>query len=350
MRKIYGGAAALILTLGAVGACSGGSSNEWGAGEAFSITGALEQLPMIDGDGPISFQTGDLVATTEAAGLERPTSLAGEDLAGWLGPLTGLPRPEGGYAPSFVPIANLFNHTQIRGHEEFAEELGWSLVDVGAFVEFYEPPRTFAVLAGDFDDVSPEPDDVDVDTGVYTFGEGEDFTFNAATATVARPTGAPLHQGARGDLLAVAPMKPALEQWVPGTETGTMADRQDLAAVAQILDEAEALSAILLTDVELAGLTPATIGIGWAVADDAAVLTYAHHFASAEAAEAGADLLTERFSSGETMGGEAVSEILSLAGTEQHENVVAITLSLPSETSPGTIVNLLMRGDGPFAR
>src|SRR5690606_32463558 len=99
----------------------------------------LAQLPAAAPDATVLVQAGDLVTASEAAGVERPDDLDGQALVDWLGPLTGGPGAEETLV--FVPIASLFNAPRLLQHEEFADELGFSVLDAEAFVEQSTPPR-----------------------------------------------------------------------------------------------------------------------------------------------------------------------------------------------------------------
>ena len=158
------------------------------------MLGALAELPASTDTDGLMIQTGDLVAATELAGLERPTEPEVDAVASWIFPLTGLPRDDT-YGPLFVPLGQVFNYQYLRSIAEFDAALGWSLVDADAFVEQSTPPESFAVITGDFDETTLNPDLTEVADGVVSYGEGEDFETNLSGGVQprrsARPAGAP---------------------------------------------------------------------------------------------------------------------------------------------------------------
>lgn len=363
-------AAALLVT---VTACdSDGGDGGWGSGSAWSVQGALAQLPAAAPDATVLVQAGDLVTASEAAGVERPDDLDGQALVDWLGPLTGGPGAE--EALVFVPIASLFNAPRLLQHEEFADELGFSVLDAEAFVEQSTPPATFAVVAGDLDGALRD-DLPEVADGVVTAGEGEDLAADVANQTVARPLGMPLRLAERPGLVAASPGTTAVADWVAGPER-TMADHDELAAVASALDDADVLAAALATGSSMAladalgetgspeqvaaleadlgaVLPPApfrTVGIGWGVEDGAADVTIAYHFGTEEAAESAEPAFEAMFAEGDTLvSRQPLSELLTLDGVDRDGPVVVLDLSLPDGVGPRVVFDLYVSRDLPFA-
>lgn len=362
-------ASALVLTLAA---CDGGSDS-LGSGSDYSVQGALTQLPPVEADAPVMVQTGDLVAATEQAGLERPEELDGDALAAWIGALTGIPGDDGP-VPVFVPVASLLNIQRIRDHQEFADELGWSVLDVDAFVEQSSPPETFTVVTGDIDDSSLSPDLPEIADGVVTAGEGEDFHSDLGDITVARPVGIPLRLAQQEQTIAAAPSTEAVAGWVDGLEE-TLADHAGLSAVARALDGGGAISAVLVTGSSMA-LTDAvggrlspeqieqltsqvspllptdpfdTVGIGWAASDGTSVITAAYHFASEEAAEAAVPIFENMFAEATTISdGRPLSTLLTLERAEHDGPVAVLTISPAADQPVATVLTMLSRGDLPF--
>ena len=153
------------------------SSLHLSSGDDYTVLGALAELPVSTDTDGLMIQTGDLVAATELAGLERPTEPDVDAVANWIFPLTGLPRDDT-FGPLFVPLGQVFNYQDLRSIAEFDDALGWSLVDADAFVEQSTPPESFAVITGDFDETTLSPDLTEVADGVVSYGEGEDFDSN----------------------------------------------------------------------------------------------------------------------------------------------------------------------------
>ena len=168
-----------------------------------------------DTDG-LMVQTGDLVAATELAGLERPSEPDIDAVASWIFPLTGLPR-EDEFAPLFVPLGQVFNYQSLRDIAEFDTALGWSLVDANAFVEQSTPPESFAVITGDFDETTLNPDLTEVADGVVSYGEGEDFETNlSGDPNPVDRLGRPVRLAWDGDRIAASFSTPFVQQWLAG--------------------------------------------------------------------------------------------------------------------------------------
>lgn len=359
------------MLLVTVAACDGGSG-DWGAGSSYSVQGALEQLPAAEsGGGQVMIQTADLDAASELSGLERPTDLDGDALVAWLMPLTGGPA-DGGPAPVFVLLAQVFNPPSIRMHDEFADELGWSLIDAHAFVERLSPPQSLAVIAGDFDDSTLNENLPEVADGVVTAGEGEDLESDLAEVTNARPLGMPLRLAQNDHLIAAGGSTEEVSSWLAGPDQ-TLADDAHLAGVAAALDDADSVSAVLVTGASM-GLTDAlggvsadqlaavedrlapmlpeafqAVGIGWGAEDGASVITLAYSFDSEDAAESAAPLFEELFANGTSVqSGQPFSDLLTLDDADRDGQVVVLTVSVPEGRSPGDVFQMLQRADVPF--
>ena len=331
-----------------------------GAGTGYSVANALAHLPRTDTQGAVTIQTAHLELASEAAGLDRPA--APDGVAEWLAPVVGQ-SSAGDPAPVFVPLAGLFNAPRLGDHDEFAEELGWSLADVDWFVEQATPPHTYTVVGGDFDASSLAPHLIDVGNGVHSAGEGEDHAVDIAGATVARPTGVPLRLAVSDGRIAAGPATVVIGRWAAGA-MDTYADHAELTAVAAALDDANVVSAMLVTGAtlslselpvpgdtsQLQSLLPAgpfeTVGIGWSAADDAGTITVAYHFPSADDATAALPAFESVLSEGTLLSGTPVSRLLGLEDAASDGPVVTLTLSTP--THPALITDLLVSRDVPF--
>ncbi len=370
MRTKAWTAVAAPLLLITVAGCDG-PSGDWGAGSNYSVQGALAQLPAAESGGQVLIQTADLDAASELSGLERPTDLEVDDLVAWLMPLTGGPS-DGGPAPVFVPLAQVFNPPSIAMHDEFADELGWSLIDTHAFVERLTPPQSLAVIAGDFDDSTLDENLPEVDDGVVTVGEGEDFENDFADVTNARPLGMPLRLAQNDHLLAAGASTEEVSSWLSGPDE-TLADNAHLADVAAALDDVDSVSAVLVTggsmaltdalgamsaeqvaalEDRLAPMLPEAfqaVGIGWGADGDASIITLAYAFDSEDAAEEAVPLFEELFANGTSVqSGQPLSDLLTLDGADRDGDVVVLTVSVPEGRSPGDAYQMLVRADVPF--
>lgn len=332
-----------------VTACSGQAGGSGGAtGGATLVADALAALPAVDRDGASMILIGDLTAATEAAGLERPAEFT--ELHGWLNPLMGLPGIDGP-APAFVPLPDLFQRGSIPRHAEFAEELGWSLLDVSWFAQQGMPPHVYTVVAGEFEDSAlahlPE-----IVNQVHTAGEGGDFETDLQETTPARPLGAPLRLASRDGLIAAGPATGVIADWVVGNGA-TYAEADGYATVAAALDDAGVVSAALARGLPWQGSAgPAdafdVVGIGWGVDDGASIITLAYHFTTDGAAQAAVADFEDLFANGILLTGEPLADKYMLENATHHEALVLLTLSLADGVSPAMLIQQLQRVDLPF--
>ncbi|MCK0110870.1 hypothetical protein MWU75_01765 [Ornithinimicrobium sp. F0845] len=356
-------------------ACSGGAEDGLGTGEAYTVLGALAELPGPPSPG-LMIQTADLTGATEAAGLERPDTPEGIALVEWISPLLGQPIGESGEpAPVFVPVAEVFNLQQLHQHQEFQESLGWSLVDVDSFAELVLPPERFAVVAGDFDESTLAADLPEVAEGVVTFGEGEDLSTDLENASVVSRLGQPIRLAQQDGRVVAASGTAAVEDWLAGLDE-TLADDESLAAVAAALDEQDAVSAVLLSggsfqgaqtlagsgapestvaqlQDELAGLPSAafgTVGIGWTVQDGEPVIAVAYHLGSEDAVERAAPEFEAMYQDGvELTSGRPVSASVELLSVESSGQVLVVRAASAEPARVRWLLNQLSARDVPFA-
>jgi hypothetical protein len=352
-------------------ACSGSGGDTLGTGDGYSVLGALAELPAEAGDGEVMVVTADLQAATEAAQLERPDAPEASAVLEWLSPLTGGPR-ETGPLPVFVPLGDVFNPPYLARHEEFADELGWSVTEVDAFVEASAPPRMFAVVTGDFADDAPlgEPGA----EGIVTVGEEEDLAADPGNGTAARPLGRPLHQVRKEQRLAVTRSSGQAAAWASGPEA-TLAGHEALAAAAGALDEAGAFSAVLVAgtsmtlpealgpnasestlkelEEEYRDLLPAipftAVGVGWSTDErGGAEVTVAYVLPDEDAAEQAVTALGRQLEEGDSLRGRPLAELITLREAARDGNVAVLTLGVPEGSRPGVVYQLLQDRDLPF--
>lgn len=353
-------------------ACSGGDGDTLGAGDGYSVQGALAELPAEAGEGEVVVVTADLEAATDAAQLERPDTPEGQAVIEWLAPMIGGPD-DGQPKRVFVPLGEVFNPSYLAHHEEFADELGWSATEVGAFVEASAPPRMFAVVTGDFADDAPsgEPGA----EGIVTVGEGEDLAADLEVRTAARPLGRPLHQVRKEERLAVTRSTEHATAWASGPEE-TLADHEALAAAAGALDEAGVISAVLvagrsvplqdalglnasegtLTELEeeYRDLLPAApftaVGVGWSVdGEGAAEVTVAYVLPDEDAADQAVAALERQLEEGQSLRSRRpLNELITLRQATREGNIAVLTLGVSEGSRPGVVYQLLQERDLPF--
>ena len=349
------------------------SSLQLSSGDDYTVLGALAELPASTDTDGLMVQTGDLVAATELAGLERPSEPDIDAVAPWIFPLTGLPR-EDEFAPLFVPLGQVFNYQSLRDIAEFDAALGWSLVDANAFVEQSTPPESFAVITGDFDEGTLNPDLTEVADGVVSYGEGEDFDNNLTDPNPVDRLGRPVRLAWDGDRIAASFSTPFVQQWLGGPDE-TLADDAPLAAVATALDEADVVAAVLsrvepgfdqlgsgqpissevlaeLQDVvqDQVPLAPFdAVGFGWNAVDGEAAITVAYHFSSADEAADSVASLERLYREGLSLvTNQPISESVTIEDIAAAGDVVSVKLSLPDDSRPQVIYDMLLRRDLPF--
>ncbi len=364
---------AVVLLAPATVPPSDDSSLHLSSGDDYTVLGALAELPVSTDTDGLMIQSGDLVAATELAGLERPSEPDIDAVASWIFPLTGLPR-EDKFAPLFVPLGQVFNYQYLRDIAEFDTALGWSLVDANAFVEQSTPPESFAVITGDFDETTLNPDLIEVADGVVSYGEGEDFEPDLSEANPVDRLGRPVRLAWDGDRIAASFSTTFVQQWLAGPDE-TLADDAALAAVATALDQADVVAAVLtrveagfdqlgsgqpissevlaeLQDVvqDQVPLAPFdAVGFGWNAVDGEAAITVAYHFSSAEEAADSVASLERLYREGLSLvTNQPISESVTIEDIAAAGDVVSVSLSLPDDSRPQVIYEMLLRRDLPF--
>lgn len=379
IRMIAGAAVAAGLVVASCGGDDGGGEG-LGEGDDYSVAGALAELPASLDNGDVEIMTSDLNAASETAGLERPDDAGDVDaLIDWVNPLTGGPVGDQGDQVAYVPVAHVFNLPRgVQGMGEFHDELGWSLVDADSFVEYSLPPARFSVVSGPYDDETLSDDLIELDGGILTNNEGEDGEQDLEGRSAVDDLGRPVRLARDGDRIASSLQTPTVEEWIDGPDE-TLADDEDLVAVADILDEADVFSAylvrresgfsssVLIRDLaqdrdevvdalgerlEEMGLPPSpfdTVGIGWGADDEGAVITIAYQHDSEEAASENADALEELLTEGLSIQSDRrLSDLYDLVAVETDATIAIVTLRPGPEGWPSTAVQALQTLDTPF--
>jgi len=356
---------ALALATAAVG-CGGDDPDHLAAGDDFSVEAALAELPVPDEDGPgLTVAVFDLEAAAEAndAG-ERPDADA-DDVREWFSTATGFTTESGeDFPPIFVASVETLGGNQLASLDEIRSELGWTFLDVDAVAEVLTPPYRFGVVAGD---VGPETlEDAGLDEaedGVFIVGEGEEGEVDPDDATPARPLGSPLRTAAEDGRLVVSSSSDAVADWVGG-EPASLAEDDDLRAVAAALDDADAVSAYLTTALPGADggerTTPdeadafplkeqlVALGIGWAAEDGESRMVVVYAFESEESAETAADQVEAAYEATSTITRTPISDQLALDEVEVDGTVVVAHVHPGPEGRPQSPLAMLQRRDVPF--
>ena len=174
-----------------------------------------------------------------------------------------------------------------------------------------------------------------------------------------------------GDRIAASFSTPFVQQWLAGPDE-TLADDAALAAVATALDEADVVAAVL-TRVEpgfdqlgsglpissevLAELVQDqvplapfdAVGFGWNAVDGEAAITVAYHFSSADEAADSVASLERLYREGSSLvTNQPISESVTIEDIAAAGDVVSVSLSLPDDSRPQVIYDMLLRRDLPF--
>lgn len=383
VRVIVGMTAAAGLVVSACGGDDGGGRL---VADDYTVLGALAELPASLDSDEAQIMTADLIAASEAAGLERPADADDVDaVIDWIVPLTGGRLDEEVGQIAFVPMADVFGLRYGPDPGPFHDELGWSLVDAEAYVEYANPPERFSVISGEFDDETLSDGLIELDGGIMTNKEGEDGEQDLGDIDDAVRSidmfGRPVRLAQDGERIVSSLQTPPVEEWVDGLDE-TLAHDDDLAAVAKALDDADVFSALLagqgssgfassalLEDMassgetdfdelraqledETKGLPPAAfgpIGIGWGADDDGAVITIAYQHASEDDAAANAEAFDALFTDGTSIvSQQPLSALYELVGVETDGTVAVVTLRPGPDGHPSAAMQALMRRDVPF--
>jgi len=232
-----------VILLGLTAACGGNgdSTPRFGSGDAFSVSGALNQIPLesaVDEEGNIEVYTADLLTAGELGGGSRPTgSVDADETLAWLELLEG--RFITSHAQVYAEVPRIF-FDSLADLGAYRDEMGFTVNDVDASVESLSFPNRMTALAGNIESAAG----AEVADGVFTFGEGEDFELDPEQATVARPIGVPLRSASADGLVALSPSTDAASAWLDETAPRLDSD-EDFALVAKSLDEKNVISAAL---------------------------------------------------------------------------------------------------------
>lgn len=368
-RWAAGAAAAVLATAGCSGDDRGdGPVDSWGDG--YSVRAALAEIPASAVDGSVLVQTADLRAASRAAGLDRPEDGSREATTPWLQALSGS-SPDGP-ARVFVPFPEPLN-IQAATPDEFADVVGWSVVDVDTFAELSALPGAFLVVTGDFGDDTLASDLVEVEDDIVSDREDEDFTSDLGSVNAVSRTGTPTRLARQGDRTALSPSTPAVRSWLGGD--ASLADDDALASVAEVLDGKNVVSAVL-TKVdpgadpgafgdrmtpeqrealaeELDDVTPQgpfdAVGIGWAVDGGTPQVHVAYRFGSASAADDAAPVLERAFRDGSSLLTRAPwKEQMTVEETQTDGSVVTVTVTPTGDGRVSDLYQALQRREPLF--
>ncbi len=377
-RGLLMGSVLALLTLTACSGSDDGPETDPSSGvtplaDEYSVLGALAEVPAIDEEG-LQVRTADLRQASEAAGLQVPGSASREEVTPWVLALSGRPAPAGDSSPVVVPWPESFN-LQAASPEEFAELLGFSVVDVGAFVEASAPPLSFTTVVGE-DDLTPSDDLVELQEGIVTDRDAEDLQQDLGDPSAASRIGVPVRVAGGAGRVAFGPSTPMLRSWLDGATS--LADDAGLASVAAALDERDVASAVLMP-VQTGGdpivesldgrVTPDqakqleddlgdqlpeqsfdAVAVGWGAQGDDPTADVAYHFASAEYAERAAPVLQDAYAEGSSASTRMpYSDFLSVDDVTTDGPVVTVGVTAVEERRAGFLLDAFQQRDLLFA-
>ena len=318
------------------GAGGGGGVAGLGRGE-FGIAAGLAELPQPEAeDEPLRISIADVAAVSEANGLELPDTV--QDVDGdWLGPVTG--------SEDSVAMLSPPNGVVNLDQAAFAEATGFSWAQSDWFATVSSPPDDFAVYAGSPADADLSSIATELDGGLLSIGEGEDYAPDLEGDLSVDELGRPLRLAQERDRLATSLSTPMLEAW-RDEQGDTLADDDSLAAVADTLDDAGVVSAVLQTLGEDADVP--TVGVGWSVVDGDPQVAVAYDLGSDDAA----DEAVAEIESAYTDGSSAVTEqpyadLVPFDGAEAVGRVVVVRVA----AEPGRVMvplSMLDQQDLPY--
>ncbi|HEY8526514.1 MAG TPA: hypothetical protein VIL48_16185 [Acidimicrobiales bacterium] len=339
--------AVVVSLLALAGAACGGDDDDGdgsilaGAGEGggddglATIAGSLAALPAAESQDPTQIAWGDLARAAEIAGVTPPDDPADEEavrtyLQGVLGNVRGSGDP---VAYAVPPEASNHMNPDVTA---FADEVGWSILDIERFVERQTPPAYVTVMEGGFDESRLSDALGEAEDGTWRAGEGDAYEMSPQEASPARRFGEALWFTLPDGRLTVTRSpddSAAVTQALTGGDAPTLADDPALAGVATALDEESAYAAMLLAgggdgagpagagappEARQAACAQAlpqpTAAVGTGVADeDGPVILIALAHESADAAQANAEALERLVTEGHSVQtNQPWSELVSL--------------------------------------
>ena len=212
------------------------------SGADYTVLGALAELPASTDTDGLFVQTGDLVAATELAGLERPSEPDLDAVVSWINPLTGLPREAESFVPLFVPLGRVFNYQNLR---DIADSTPPRVVPDRRrrLRRAVDASRILRRHHGHFDETTLNPDLTEVADG-SSARRGRRLRGRPRQFKPVDWLGRPVRLAQDGDRIAVSFSTPFAQEWLAGPDE-TLADDAALTAIAAALDDADVVAAVL---------------------------------------------------------------------------------------------------------
>lgn len=295
-------------------------------GATFSVAAGLADLPVPDGDGLVTVSVADVAAVAEANGLEPPASSA-DATQDWLSTMTGADVE----APAvLVPPAGALG-LDVADH---AAITGFSWVEADWYATAALPPDEFTVLHGPVAGAELGDTVTELEEGVWTVGDGEDYAPDLTGDRVVDQLGRPVRIARTDDAIATSLSTPMITGWLAG-DGERLADDEGLVAVAEQLDAEGAVAAYLV-------VTPGAsdaVGIGWSGDRTVAIV---HDLATEDAAAEAVDALEQQYVDGDDpVSGRPYSTVLEVDDVRTAGRTVVVSARLAG--SPMAPLQLLVR-------
>jgi hypothetical protein len=311
-----------------------------------SISNLLTELPAIavDGGTPIQIAYSDLERATELGGLTEPALDDTDAVIDWARIISNESDPASDAPALGALLPQAANPDMIAGVQEFDAEMGWSVLDIDAFVEFEAPPQNVAVIAG-----TMEASDIDgaagrAEDGIWSVGDGDDFDVDLEATTAARPLGGPVRMAVQDDLLAVSRSTPPLRSWLDGDET--FGDNETLMAVAEQLDAADVYAAYLIGADGGTGTNPYdAYGLGVSVVDDESAGVFVYHYADSDTAEGSVEAVQALFDGTSDQTQAPWSDVFSSWDVAAHDDTVVVTVGFTDNRPPAVMWQIMFTRD-----
>jgi hypothetical protein len=335
---------AALVAASTLTACSGGDGDgdggsggngggKGGGATTFGIAAGLAELPEQE-DAPLLISVADVAAVSEANGLAAPASAADADVD-WTGSVTGAVDS----VAMLVPPGDGASLDQA----DYAEATGFSWVESDWFASVSAPPDEFAVYAGAPAEADLPSGATELEDGLLTLGEGDDYETNIEGDLSVDQLGRPLRLAQDRDLLATSLSTPMLESWAD--EGDTLADDDSLAAVAEALDGADVVSAVIQT---LDESEVPTVGVGWAVVDGEPQVSVAYDLGSDDAAKDAVADIESAYTDGTSVATQQpYADLVPFADAEVVGRVVVVQVA----AEPGRVMvpfSMLEQQDLPY--
>ncbi len=338
-----------------------------GADAESSFAARLELIPASvvgERDGVVVAMA-DLDRAAELAGVTRPEDTSDADAVLEYGKaVTGVRDLDAkGPAPVAALTPNSASAEYLLQMDEFAKEVGWSFVDISWFAEFQDPPTTFMVAGGEFDEkrlsqAMGKPDD-----GIWRLG-GEDGKFDRESISPARPLGQPVRLALDDGHLLESRKTPPLEDALGGGGD-TLADNDVLRALAEAMDGEEVYSAYF-NATGLHQLDPVHVlekraipgdqvlpqpfrGVAGGLTQEGGkpVVVFAYVHGSDSAAEANAEALRTLVETGRMLRGNAAwSKLFTVDEVRADGSTLVARLGLGDRGNPQFAYNLMTNREG----